>query len=360
MRFAEDIESLGAYVSASANAFTAEVAAHALSRDWRTIFEAIAEMLREPAFAESELDKLKSETAAAIRRQQESTEDRSFERLTQLVLASDHPYYRYPAAARLAALEATRAEDLRHYHGEHFGGAGLTLVVVGDVDAGEIVAEARRLFGDWDGHAPGDIRVEPTVPRGAGREFVLVEDKATADVIMGLAGTLRRLDPDYFAARVGNAVIGQSTLSSRLGVRVRDQEGLTYGIGSVFYGASLVDGLWYARVSAAPENVERAIASTLDELRRVLAEGVTQKEVEDYVSSLVGSFKVGLATNAGIADRLAEAELFGFGPGYLDELPDRVREVTLDDVNAALRRHILLDEITIVVAGPEPDAGDAA
>jgi zinc protease len=352
MRFAEDIESLGAYVSATANAFTVEVAAHALSRDAGVILESIAEMLREPLFAESELNKVKTEVAAAVRRQQESTEDRSFERLTQLLLPPEHPYYRAPAETRLAALGATTATDLRLYHGQHFGGPALTLVVVGDVNAIEVVEETRRLFGDWEGILPGEIRREKTAPRDGVRDFVHVADKATADVIIGLPGTLLRRDADYYAARIGNAILGQSTLSSRLGIRVRDLEGLTYGIGSVFYGASIVDGLWYARVSAAPENVERAIASTLDELRRALEEGVTRDEVDDYVSSFVGSYKVGLATNSGIADRLAESELFGFGPAYLDAFPDRVRSVTLEDVNAALRRHILLDKLSVVVAGP--------
>jgi zinc protease len=354
MRFAEDIESLGAFVNASANAFTVEVAAHALSSDTRTILEAIAEMLREPSFSDSELEKVKVEIAAAIRRQQESTEDRSFERLTQLVLTPEHPYYRATADARLAALGAMTTDDLRSYHKEYFGGPALTLVVVGDVDAAEIVGEARRLFGDWSGRVPDEIRRVMTLPGDAVREFVPVADKATADVIIGLPGTLVRRDGDYFAARIGNAILGQSTLSSRLGIRVRDKEGLTYGIGSVFYGASLLDGLWYARVSAAPENVERAIASTLDELRRALDEGVTEDEVNDYVSSFVGSYKVGLATNAGIADRLAESELFGFGPGYLDEFPDCVRQVTLAEVNASLRRHLLVDKLSIVIAGSMP------
>jgi zinc protease len=355
MRFAEDIESLGAYVNASASAFTVEVAAHALSRDASTVLDAIAEMLREPSFPAAELEKVKTEVAAAVRRQKESTEDRSFERLTQLVLAPEHPYHRATAEDRLDALATITTDDLRRYHEEHFGGPALTLVVVGDISADDMIADARRLFGDWEGRVPGEIRRELTVPSDAVREFVPVDDKATADVIIGLPGTLVRRDPDYYAARIGNAILGQSTLSSRLGIRVRDLEGLTYGIGSVFYGASLLDGLWYARVSAAPENVEKAIASTLDELRRALDEGVTQSEVDDYVSSFVGSYKVGLATNAGLADRLAEAELFGFGPAYLDAFPDNVRRVTLEEVNAALRRHIPLDKLAIVVAGPAPD-----
>ena len=113
----------------------------------------------------------------------------------------------------------------------------------------------------------------------------------------------------------------------------------------------LVDGLWFTTVTVQPANVERAIASTLDELERAVRDGITEKEVEHYKSNFAGSFKVGLATNAGIAARLVDAEFFGFGPGYLDEFPEHVAKVTTDEVNEALRRHVRLDALTTVVAG---------
>ena len=77
----------------------------------------------------------------------------------------------------------------------------------------------------------------------------------------------------------------------------------------------------------------------------------TGDEVDAYTSNFVGTFKVGLATNAGIAARLVEAEFFGFGPRYLDEFSSLVLAVTRDEVNAALRRRLDLDRLTIVVAG---------
>jgi zinc protease len=311
----------------------------------------MAEMLREPRFPESELEKVRAEVAAEIRLGQDSTSDRAFERLTELVLPPDHPYHETPAEARLAELADISVADVRGFYERHYGGATLTLAAAGDVASDGFHAVAERLFGDWNGAAPAHVERDVTPARSRGREVVPMRDKANADVVMGLASGLRRMDSDYFASMLGNAVLGQSTLSSRLGIRVRDREGLTYGIASRFFGASLVDGLWYVSVTVQPSNAEQAIASTLDELRRALEDGVTDDEVDAYVSNFIGTFKVGLATNAGMVGRLVDAEFYGLGPGYLDDFGGIVSAVTRDDVNAALRRHVHLDRLTTVIAG---------
>ena len=79
-------------------------------------------------------------------------------------------------------------------------------------------------------------------------------------------------------------------------------------------------------------------------------ERVTDDEVDAYVSNFIGTFKVGLATNAGMVGRLVDAEFYGLGPGYLDDFGGIVSAVTRDDVNAALRRHVHLDRLTTVIA----------
>ena len=351
MRFAEDIESMGAQIDEGAGPFTVDVRAHALSEDTGAMLVAIAEMLRMPVFPAVELEKVKSEIAAEIRHQQDSTHARAYERLVQLVLPEAHPYFRPPATELLAELEALTIDDVRRFYDERYSGASLTLAVVGDIHATAVAGAAQQLFGDWTGPKPEEIAFERTAPRSAGREVVQLVDKANADVVIGCASGLTRYDDDYFAAMIANAALGQSTLSSRFGIRVRDTEGLTYGIASRFAGASKVDGLWFTSVTVQPANIEKAIASTLDELERALRDGITEREVAHYKSNFTGTFKVSLATNAGVAARLVDAEFFGFGPGYLDEFPALVDAVTPDEVNTALRRHLDPGALTTVIAG---------
>ena len=168
---------------------------------------------------------------------------------------------------------------------------------------------------------------------------------------MGTASGLRRLDPDYEAALVANAALGQTALSSRIGRRVRDTEGLTYQIFSRFGYSDELDGLWYVNVNVAPQNLAKALRSTREELDKYAREGATTEEVEAQKSFFAGNFQVGLGSNAGIAAALVTAEKFGFGPRYLDEYPARIKAITVDQANAAMRKYYFAERLNVIVAG---------
>jgi len=171
------------------------------------------------------------------------------------------------------------------------------------------------------------------------------------DVLLGSAAPLRRDAADYYAALLANSALGESTLSSRLGLQVRDREGLTYGIGSRFRAPSLAAGPWYIAVSVNPQNVEQAIRSALGVLRDYVAKGIREAELADEKSAAIGSFKVALSTNAGLAAALWNAEFYRLGAGYVDRYPQLVEAVTRDEVNAAIRKYFRPEQLTIVIAG---------
>jgi zinc protease len=352
------LEDVGAEMHISANRFLVTASATSLSKDIGRVLGTLAEVLREPAFPEEELSKLKLQMIGHIRRSQESTSVRAFERFSQLIYDRSSPFYEPPASERLASIEALTVEDVWTFYRAHYGPLHVVLVVVGDVLATEIERRIEQEFGDWRAAASSEDprRMWARMPRAPLpeapiREVVYMPDKANVDIILGHAGRLRRTDADYFAALIANAALGYSTLSSRLGVRVRDQEGLTYGIVSRFFEPSFLDGPWAVSVTVNPANVERALASALEVVTRYVAEGITPQELEDEKSAFVGSFLVGLGTNAGIAAQLLVAEVFGFGPSYLDRLPDQVRALTRDDVNAAIGTYFHPDRLITVIAG---------
>ncbi|HKR01398.1 MAG TPA: insulinase family protein, partial [Pyrinomonadaceae bacterium] len=182
-------------------------------------------------------------------------------------------------------------------------------------------------------------------------EIVLVKDKASVDILLGSAASLRRSSEDYYAAVLANSALGESTLSSRLGLQVRDQEGLTYGINSRFRAPSLAAGPWYVGVSVNPNNIEKAINSALVVLRDYVRNGVREDELADEKSSAIGSFKVSLATNAGLAQAMWNAEFYELGVDYIDRYPQIIQGVTREEVNAAIRKYFRPDQLTIVIAG---------
>jgi zinc protease len=169
--------------------------------------------------------------------------------------------------------------------------------------------------------------------------------------IAGQASGLRRTDPDFEAALIANAALGQNSLSSRIGKRVRDTEGLSYSLSSRYSWTDALDGLWLVNVNVAPQNLSKAMASTMDVIQQYAKEGITEEEVAIGKSYFAGNYQVRLGSNAGVARALVEAEKFGFGPGYLDEYPERFRRVTKAEVDAALKKHLDPAKLHTVVAG---------
>jgi zinc protease len=353
LQLASDLESVGAEIEFSADPFNVEIAGRSLAKDLSLLLNTLAETLLEPAFPAAELEKLKQQAIAAIQEQQANTRLRAYEKFSQLTYDPANPFYVHSGDALVKSLNSITVEDVQRFYGERYGGHSLIVTITGDVRADEV----QRLFAEaFDGFTGPQQSVEinvddPEPPQNARREIVFLKEKANVDVLLGSAAPLRRNARDYYAATLANSALGQSTLSSRLGLQVRDREGLTYGIGSRFRAPSLAAGPWYITVSVNPQNVEKAIGSALAVLSDYVTNGMTADELADEKSSAIGSFKVSLSTNAGLAEALWNAEFYELGLDYIDRFPELIGAVTLAEVNHAIRKYFRPDHLTVVIAG---------
>ncbi|MBV9927657.1 MAG: insulinase family protein [Acidobacteria bacterium] len=362
LELAGALERVGADIDFDADVFAVQIHARSLAADFPALADTLAEMLREPSFPADELEKLKQQTVAAVREKQSDTGWRAYERLTQTLFDEKHPFYTHAGERLVESISSITIADVRGFYERFYGGRTLILSAAGGFKAEEAARVLREAFEDFGGPEHAEVEVtDPAPPASMRREVVLVRDKANVDVMLGTAAPLRRDASDYYAAMLANRALGESTLSSRLGLRVRDAEGLTYGIASRFRAPSLAAGPWYIAVSVNPGNVERAIESALGVLREYVEHGIRPEELEDEKSSAVGSFKVSLATNAGLAAALWNAEFYRLGLDYVERYPELVRAVTVEEANAAIRKYFRPERLTVVVAGDiDPAAGEWA
>ena len=347
------LDDVGATRFYGTNTTEAAINVNGMSRDLPLLVDILADELKNPAFSAEELAKAKKELENDYLQAADNTFARAYERLSQVVYREGHPYYGAGKDKLVASVNAATADDLRAFHRSRYSGAGLILAIVGDVDTAKTIALVEKHLGDIPkGERVSFASVARTAPGDkAVREAVTMRGKANMNILMGTASGLRRTDPDYEAALIANAALGQNSLSSRIGKRVRDTEGLSYNLWSRYWNTDDVDGIWFVNVNVAPQNLAKAMKSTTEEIVKFGREGVTDVEVEAQKSFFAGNYQVGLGSNAGIANALVQAEKFGFGPKYLDEFPARIKAVTREQVNAATKKHFFPDKLHVIVAG---------
>ena len=357
---AEKLESVGATIAFSVDTQMAEITAKCLKKDVALVISLIAEQLRMPALSAEELEKAKKQLAGQIQRQMEDTNFRASDAFTRAVYPVGHPN-RMPAPEEfIAAAASAQLEDVVAFHKKYYGPASFTFVVVGDLDVPQIQGEIEKSFAGWTGGAPVIRAVKATMTDAPKEQTVYMPDKTSVSVVMGQTTGLKYSDPDYQALRVGTAVLGGSGFSGRLMQVVRDKEGLTYGVYATTSNDTFTDGDWKINATFGPSLLEKGIASTTRELRTWYEQGITPAELDYRKANLVGSFKVSLATTDGMAASLLAAIHRGYDQSWLDEYPNKVNALTLEQVNGAIKKHVKPESMVLIKAGTIPGSTPVA
>ncbi len=152
---------------------------------------------------------------------------------------------------------------------------------------------------------------------------------------------------------LGTYIFG-GNFSARLMRIVRDEEGLTYHVRSRMQGDIYSDGLWFIYASFAPQLLDNGLLSVRRELNKWYSDGVTADELRAKKDTLIGSYKVRLATTGGLAGRILSFVQRGYPVTYLDQYPLEVEAVTLKSVNANIKKYLDPDKMITVMAGSIP------
>jgi zinc protease len=349
-QIADALDERGVSLSVSANRHVMNVSCTCLSEDFESMLEVVGEVVMQPAFPDREIETRKGEVLNAIRQDEDNPAAMAMLALFAMLYPDHHPYGR-PSKGTVESISRIERADLVAFHDARFAPSATTAVIVGDVERARAIAAAERIFGSWQKPAPADIALaHPPSQRSREIRVIPMMNKAQADIGYGFT-TIVRSDPRYYAFTLMNNALGQYGIGGRLGDSIRERQGLAYYAISSF-DANIVEGPLLVRVGVSPANVDRAIASIDEEMRRMATEGMTAGELADCKQYLIGSIPRLLETNGAIATFLQTAEFFGLGLDHDVRLPALLDAVTLDDVNAAARQALDVDRAAVAIAGP--------
>lgn len=344
---ADQIDFIGGGLKASSDYDFTLVGASALSKYTDRLFDLMSDVLLHPSFPEDELQLKKTnliEELAVKRSEPEFLVEERFNR----VVFGDHPYG--VIAPTPATVQAIKRSDLIAFHDRFFVPNEGVLIVIGDFDEAKMKALISSHFGsDWkEGKLPPLSM--PVPPKQKGRHIYLVNRPGSVQSSIRLGNVaISKTDPDYFPIMISNEILGGAT-QARLFLNIREQKGYTYGAYSGV-AARKEPGSFSAEAEVRTEVTGPSLQEFLYELDRIRNTKVSEKELKDAKSYIVGSFQLGLETQSGLAQRLLEANLYNLPADYLETYASKVMAVTADDVRRVAHRMIDIDNIVIAVVG---------
>ncbi|MCA3782880.1 MAG: insulinase family protein [Burkholderia sp.] len=344
------LESLGAQLSFQTDGGYVGIHGQSLTKDLPTLIDLMAEQLRLPAFKPEELAKAKSRLEAAVRNAGENPSVRATEALNRSIYPDAHLNAPVPRERMLEAIASATLDDIKAFHQAYYGPAHMTLVVVGGADPRRLQSMVTEAFPGWSG---GRALVRQGPPRKASRpdtQRIAMGDKESVSVMLGQAIDLRANDADYLPLSAAVNILGNG-FTGRLMAGVRDKEGLTYGIRAGLSGLSLMDGGFVITSSFAPPLLDKGVASTRRILDAWWKQGVTQTELDARKDGMIGRHQVAMETTGQMAAMIAQTVLQDRPLSDLDTYPERVRALTVEQVNTAIRTYLAPDKMTLVEAG---------
>ena len=314
-----------------------------------------AEILREPAFDENEFELLREEYLAGIEAQRSEPQalaNNALSRHLSRAYAPDHIFYVPTFDEQVERNKAVTLPEVRSFWSTFYGAGHVDIAVVGDFDPDETVALIKELFAGWRAGEPYERVATPYRDLEAIAVDIETPDKANA--IMFATQRLRMRDDhaDYPALVVGNYMLGGGFLNSRLAVRIRQNEGLSYGVGSQFNAGSIDEvGGFGGYAIFAPENADRVVAAFKEEVANALESGFTDDEVEAAKKGLLDSMQNGRSSDTAVAGILQSNLFLGRTMEFTANHEAAIAALTPDAILDAMRRHIDLDKLSIFRGG---------
>jgi zinc protease len=314
-----------------------------------------AHVLREPRFDPQEFEQLRNQNITAIQSQLSEPEARASEALSRHFNVYPKSDFRYAPTLeeQIEELRAARLEDARAFHQQFYGAQQVEIAIVGDFDEPRVAAQLKDLFAGWKQKVPYERVPAEHHEIAAADRAIATPDKENAVLLARENIALRDDDPDYVALHVANHILGGGDgLDSRLATRIRQKDGLSYGVGSDLSVGSLDRaGAWSAYAIAAPANVARVEAALREELARALKDGFTDAEVAAAKSGIIQRRTQNRSQDGTIASGWINNLYLGRTWQFSREFDEKIAALTTAQVNAALRKYLDPAKVTIVKAG---------
>jgi zinc protease len=354
----DKLAQLRATLSGSGNSSSAGVANFSVRATRETlpeVLELLRQVLRHPTLPEQELALMKQRALSGLEQQKAEPQALAMNLLRRAFrpFPETDPRYQPTIDEEMARVKALDRAGLASLYENFLSSEHGELAIVGDFDVKTTLPLLESLLGDWKSSQPyRHILRDGSQAYKPGAHKILTPDKANAFYGAGLVFSMKDSHPDYPSLVISNYILGGGSLASRLGTRVRQKEGLSYGIFSMFRAGSVNQrGSLTIVAISNPQNSPKVVTSIRDEIDKFLKSGVTPKELAAAQKGYLQRLKVGRTDDARLAGLLASSLFAKRTLKFHAEFEQRLAETTPESILGATRKYFDPRKLVVVTAG---------
>ena len=348
------LDKLKATVAISGSGQTVNVRITTIKDNLNATLKLLTEVLRQPAFPAGEFDKLKDENIAQIEQSRSEPNALAGNQLSRNM----HPYaktdFRYVMTfeEQVAEYKKAQLEDVKAFYKNFYNSTNATIAIVGDFDETSALTEIKSMLSNWQSPEKYERAKAVQFNLPAKTDRLLTPDKKNAMFVAAEELKLKDTNEDYPALTIGNFMLGGGFLNSHLAVRIRQKEGLSYGVGSSISASSLdEDGTFYSYAIYNPDNADKLVAAYKEEIDKMLKDGFTDAELTDAKSGYLQRQQVNRSQDATLAGKLASNLYLDRTMKFDENLEKTISNIKVAEINAAMKKFIHPDKIFYVLAG---------
>jgi zinc protease len=319
-----------------------------LSKNLDRTLQIFSQVLMSPVFRPDRVELARKNTIEALRRENDNPKEVADRELNKEIYRGS-PLGRYPT---IDSVSAVSREDMIAFHRKYYHPNNIILAVAGDFNRAEIVAKLNKAFAGWKKERVSFPPVPlPDTNRKAG-VYLIKKDVNQSVVRMGQL-SVDKNNPDIYALRVMNFILGGGGFESKLMTQIRTKKGLAYNVDSDYSIGRRFPGTFTAETETKAESTTTTIGLMKSIIAGMTTTPVTEKEVSQAKDSMINAFIFGFTSSASVANQRAMLEYYGYPEGYLENFRANIAKVTSDDVLRVAQKYLRPGSMQLVVVGDE-------
>jgi len=347
--FEEALEKLAANMSVSTDTYATTLGLSLLSEDLDRGLSLFSDLLRRPTFDTQRLEVARKQAIEGVRRQNDLPSSIA-RRIFKRAIYGEHPLGRTPTEETLSNVER---DDLLAFHRRYFHPNNLRLALSGDFETELLVESLEKIFGGWT-RGVFDPQQIPQVSQLPEPQLLLAhKDLPQTTILMGEIG-IEKSNPDLYAVKVMNYILGGGGFNSRLMREVRSNRGLAYSVYSYYQVGRRLPGPFVAGAETKNASAQEVVGLMRDLMEGMRREPVSPDDLRTAKESLINSFVFAFDDSHAVVSQRMTLDFYGYPVDYLEKYREKMGAVTREDVLRVAREYLDSErQVILLVGAPE-------